>query len=1020
MNSVLRCAFCDQTPAEVPWCEFSAKDPSKPMNRICYQCGDTLMQRWPCISRQDAEERAAQDSDFKRQVLHLTRVKLGDAAKLFLPQALVQDETIGIRVEEQLVPLTKASFLSTMKTTLGPERFRELTSHPFKGADGTVQNLYLHRDPSAVLKITLWREHRLSCTELKLSHKDCLDSEHGTELMELLTKSFMNARLPVAIPTLDETRLLVQQRPTIIPATPAMFRGMPALCDAGALPGGADDSHLATPAITAAGVGGSASLVAMQVAAGHLLRHPPQQVGKHNGEKGKSREETEAKRRKKADVVGSRAPDVALPSVLACIRGESGVQNKSVLQVLHSWRTQCEAKFSRREITQGEHISATKEHKLRLHAFGLSAVASGQATALDLKLCLRLCVAWDGDLPHGVFVTVFGKLIGDVWKQPTSLEQQITQVAAIASPEPPEPRDGDIQALKDIPTAKLRQEDRWRVALDLWLEGIVPKLMTCKSLGSSSLQSALASVRSLAGSGDAPGLAAGSSCKPLAETCSLLSCYSQDAPMQADQVRGLRSLFAPDGAANHIQVLSQLIDGDWRTALKTAMGYSIHEAQSASDIAELVEGLQGSGADVAWDTLLRRWPNWRETVRPRALQRIAEQARANIENRLKGLQSGGVAAPAAAGEGLALIRLSTEFAQMVHPQSKEEWVKLGVAAKEAHRSCTAEHRWRDFLDCCQKIQDQPEEVSDSAWAEVVAEAKANCNLCDGMISRDEDHAAIIAAIWRSFKAEACSEASLSLASRLTPFLPEAVEPELRKMAAASLTASRLVALGGVQGPAALGSVPGPAATSAKPEETQIVVVMKALKEFDSVVKACPGVSGIAVWPAVEASVKLLAHECSLGGASEAEAAKEAWEQAVDNLAESAVRCDWKAGLPPPSEVVWAHVVREMEYRFWKSDQSLIEKMENAYDKVEDAKKRYDVACNTHGITKDSVVEAKHGRVKQAAEITNTEEYLARHVKEGSTDSERKIRKRLDQILELFPYDKLCPVIRRVVKDVTGL
>jgi hypothetical protein len=57
---------------------------------------------------------------------------------------------------------------------------------------------------------------------------------------------------------------------------------------------------------------------------------------------------------------------------------------------------------------------------------------------------------------------------------------------------------------------------------------------------------------------------------------------------------------------------------------------------------------------------------------------------------------------------------------------------------------------------------------------------------------------------------------------------------------------------------------------------------------------------------------------------------------------------------------------------------------------------------------------------QAAQITNTEEYLARHLQEGSTASQAKIGKRIDQTLNLFPYDSLCPVIRKAVHDVTGL
>ena len=1017
----LRCVFCDQSPEQVPWCEFSSQDPHKPMSHLCYQCGDTCMQRWPLLSRSDAEARA-QDPIFRGQVLHLTKVKLGEAAKLFLPQAVAQEETIGIRIEEELVPLSEKSFKSTMNTQFGPERYPELKAHPFKGADGSVQQFYLHRNPAAVPKITLWREHKLATSELQLSHKDCLDGRHGTEFFDMLTPTFMNSRLPLAIPTLDETKQLVQQRGIATPVSTATFRGLPALCDAGALPGGADGSKPANHAIPALGLGGSSALVAMQVAAGACLTQgtaaPGKRGAKHNNGGGNS----EAKRRKKQDVTvtGSRALDVAIPDVLACIRGESGVQGKSVLQVLHSWKTQIDAKFQRRELQQGDHIRAIKEHRLRLHAFGLSAASSGQASMSELKQCLRECLTWDGDLPHGVFVSVFTKSIGDVWKQPTSVEQRIAQVAAIASPQPPERRDGDIHALMDIPVAKLRQEDRWRVAHDLWLEGIVPKLMSCKSLDSLSLQAALASVLSLAGSGDAPELPADSYRKALAETCGILSGPSQNTPMHADQVRGLRSLFSPEGAANHIQVLSQLIDSDWRAALKSTMGFSIHEAQSASDIAELCEGLQGRGAGVAWETLLKRWPNWRETLRPRPLQRIAEQARANIENRLKELQSGGVEPFAAAGEGLDLIHLCTEFAQMVQQPSKEEWVKLGVAAKEAHRSCTAEHRWRNFLDSCQKVHDQQEEVSDLVWAELVAEMRSNCDHCNGMSSREEDHATIIAAIQRSFKAKACSEASLSLASRLTLFLPEAVEPELRKMAAASLTASRLVVLGGVPGPAAPGGVPGPAAASTKLEEQPIANIKKALEEFDSVVKACPRSSDIAAWPAVEAIVKSLADECSSRAASEAEAAKAAWEQALINLADNVTRCDWKERLPPTSECVWSHIVREMEYKFWKSDESPLPQMEAAYGKVEGAKALYDDICKTYGIAKDGDADKKHKEKMQAAQITNTEEYLARHLQEGSTASQAKIGKRIDQTLNLFPYDSLCPVIRKAVHDVTGL
>ena len=231
----LRCVFCDQSPQEVPWCQFSSQEPNKPMHNLCYQCADTCSHRWPLLSRSDAEARA-QGPTFRGQVLYLTKVKLGESAKLCLPQAVAQEETIGIRIEEELVPLNEKSFKSTMNTPFGPERYPELKAHPFKGADGSVQNFYLHRNPSAVPKITLWREQKLATSELKLSHKDCLDNNHGTDLFEMLTKTFMNGRLPVTIPTMDDTKMLVQQRDLATPVSTATFRGQPALCYAGVLP----------------------------------------------------------------------------------------------------------------------------------------------------------------------------------------------------------------------------------------------------------------------------------------------------------------------------------------------------------------------------------------------------------------------------------------------------------------------------------------------------------------------------------------------------------------------------------------------------------------------------------------------------------------------------------------------------------------------------------------------------------------------------------------------------------------
>ena len=1026
----LHCAFCDGTPDNCPWCEYCANDPKRPMKMLCFQCGDTCLQRWPLLSLPEAVTKAGHDAKFKAQVLFLTQVKLGNAAKLFLPAEVAQEETIGIRVEEQLVPLDSESFKTAMNSKFGPEQYPELRSHPFKRADGKIETYYLHRDPMSVPKITMYREFKLTQSELKLASNDTLDNTHASDFMGMLTKHFMDERLPVNIPTMDETRMLVQQRGA--PVGTSTVRGALALCDAGALTGGADGSQQATHGVgvTAFNLGGSSALLAQQLASRAGLAQsssaPAQpkpkgaaKAGGPNNGGGSSRGDNlqDSKRRRKQEPVpeGSKPMDLVLPDVEVCLRGESGVQGSSVLQMLHRWKTQMDGRFTRREMPQKDHIDAMSDHRLRVFAFSLSSKACGSASTAELKKCLSSCMtAWTGALPHDVFVTVFRKAIDDVWRQPTSIDVRITYIALIGSPQPPEPRDGEIQALKDVPVSKLSQEDRWRVAHDLWLEAIIPKLMNCKTHESSALQAALASVLSLAGSGDAPGLGADTYRKALADTCGILACYRQDTPMVTDQARGLRSVFAPEGAPSHIQVLSQLIDSDWRAALKSTMGFSIHEAQSASDIAVMVEGLQGRSADVAWETLLKRWPNWREKLRPRTLQRIAEQAHANIETRVQELKKAGGTPQVAAVEGLALIHLCTEFAQMVLQPSKEEWMKLGMAAKEAHRNSTADLRLSNFVVTCQKVNDQPEEVSDLVWAAVVAEAEADCDHCKGMISREEDRSTIIAAIGRSFKANACSEASLSLASRLTHFIPEAVEPELRKMAAASLTASRLVALGGVPGPTALDGVPEPVAA-----QQPIAIIKKALEEWESAVKECPRSSEIVSWPVVEALVRSLTQDCALRAVSEAEAAKAAWQQALDHLAENVAHCDWKKGLPKGCDV-WTQVVREMDYKFWKSSSSPLPLLDAAYDKVLTTKAHYDSICSSFDVAQDGDANKQHEKCKQAALMINTEEFLARMLLEGSSASLAKIGKRIDKIMTLFPYEELCPVIRKAVHGVTGL
>ena len=144
--------------------------------------------------------------------------------------------------------------------------------------------------------------------------------------------------------------MLVQQRRPI-PGVTAPSPGLPALCDVGALPGGVDGSQPATHGVAPQGLGCSSAFLAMQLqspAAPTPSAPAPMKAKQKVAGGGSSAPDA---KRKKSEQSTSRALDVALPPVEASFRGESGVQGKSVLQVCHSWKTQHDAKFLRREIS---------------------------------------------------------------------------------------------------------------------------------------------------------------------------------------------------------------------------------------------------------------------------------------------------------------------------------------------------------------------------------------------------------------------------------------------------------------------------------------------------------------------------------------------------------------------------------------------------------------------------------------------------------------------------------------------
>ena len=117
------------------------------------------------MNKSEVQAKAKQDDQFRGQVRHMTQVKLGQAAKLFLPQEVEAESSIGFRIEEELVPTDKGTFMATMGSKQGPEHFSELKTHPFQMADGTTKHYYLFNDSRKMPRIIMWRQSIVSGTE---------------------------------------------------------------------------------------------------------------------------------------------------------------------------------------------------------------------------------------------------------------------------------------------------------------------------------------------------------------------------------------------------------------------------------------------------------------------------------------------------------------------------------------------------------------------------------------------------------------------------------------------------------------------------------------------------------------------------------------------------------------------------------------------------------------------------------------------------------------------------------------
>ena len=256
--------------------------------------------------------------------------------------------------------------------------------------------------------------------------------------------------------------------------------------------------------------------------------------------------------------------------------------------------------------------------------------------------------------------------------------------------------------------------------------------------------------------------------------------------------------------------------------------------------------------------------------------------------------------------------------------------------------------------------------------------------------------------------------------RMLKCMPSQREPGLRKLVEVSSLVADLVALRDQWAEVASGGAPRLAAAPTDPKE-RTQSPRATLEKFRKAAEDTEATKDIAAWPAILEAATFVEDACRQDGEVEAASAKATFDTDAAALMQSIEQCSWRNGLPKEGAVSWTHVAREMDYRFWKATPPPLDTMNLAYDKAQKSWTTYEGVCKSQGAGCDEATKKQWDTTKQTAELLNTEEYFCRHLAdtESSTRSS-KIRKRITQILHLFEYEEVHPVIRGAIKELIGM
>ena len=1011
------CCCCFQTPGDaIPWYEHD-EETQQPIGWFCWSCGDIVFTRYPFLNKETARGRA-QEERFRTQVVKMGRIKLGVDAKDFYPQEVVMQRTYGWTMEEALRPLTSSEFKEEYGKA--PEEVPGANCVPLPTGRGDTISYWLDRDPAARPKVTMWHENVLCCNERRMGHEDQVSEGQGLENMQSELPTFLNQTFgSKSVPTVMDLRAQV-----------ASLKAGGAAAKGGGKGGGSTGALV--PMLPSGGAPGPA------VDGGRALPQTRRASRRQAARASPATDELAPKRPKTGNDY------LQLPSIADCLLNKHGRGKLSGAQVLYHCHQAIEGANQRGQMDQKAYLKEVKAYRTRVFASGLAPGSIEKASDEEVTNCyVELMRAKIEDpLPERFWYNMMKRQAMKVTAKP-DWRANGKEIFAFTDPQVGSSfvEDALPVSLKQISPEKLASSDRWVVSQRLWLEVFFPAFLQewtppCEAGG----ESVPAAIRTLLHCFCGFKAAIVKIADPSSEQSALVECFAlccapwQDCPLTSDQMRLLQQAASPEEAPSHVQVLDELFNATWQKALRKTMQFTIMEVQHQEKIDGILAALGGHGSGVPepaadteiWNTLMSNagWNAWKGKIRPL----VANALRKAIADRISRRLSSTGPEPDSISQ---MVRVCA-WMETHDAGASSPWGALHVKAQENLLHATATARTASFKNAMQAYVDTDED-SEADLSNLIA----TCNACKGLVLDEAEIPPLEKSVRKVLQRSQMDEATADLASQLMALRPSGVQGgDACDLLRAAVRAVKCGAplhhrFGGEASELAV-------ATPAGEDLQSFREFTKARDEYEQAWKNAghneePGL--VAIWANIASVADLISKSQARSVEQQLQENRAQFENKLQDLAEMYESLRWQKELP--SSAVWADVVREIEYRFWRSQggeqdsakgsdaagkpempPSVLDKLDQLYGDVDALWTDHVKQCEACDQQPPADLKKKWVELVGDCQVLNTEEYCVRQYVDLGDASSKKLSRRQMQAVNF--WDRVHPLVAAKVQEVTGM